>query len=415
MERNKVRPKNYKYPVLLIQFLVSLKLGTSISFRAVVKTVSVFNLYFNLNLGQPSYASILVWTKKLGVFSLQCPLEKADDWILIIDESISIGHERLLVIYGTRSSQLKFDRPLTYSDLTPFLVKASNKWTAEIIKNEIENIIAKCGNVKYIVADGGVAITKSINLLSKIHVYDITHKIAWLLKKTYGNDPVFATYSKEMAQMRLKHVCSDIAHIVPPKQRSNSRFMNLDILSDWGLKALNCLQSVDETGKIFQGLKWIVDYKDFIIELGIVNKVIGSIKTLVKTKGLSSENLKSIKKIICYQKEANQARITTLFNDIVNYLEEVLNMLPEEKKIMCTSDIIESSFGKYKNYLSQNPMIGITDLSLCMAAFTKPMDCSEIKSSLERTKISDLKKWSKENIGITNLSRRKRCLTLNGG
>ena len=51
---NEIRPKNYKYPILLIQFMVSVKLNTSSSFRAIAKTVSALNLYFDLEFGQPS-------------------------------------------------------------------------------------------------------------------------------------------------------------------------------------------------------------------------------------------------------------------------------------------------------------------------------------------------------------------------
>jgi hypothetical protein len=394
--------------------MVSLKLNTSSSFRAIAKTVSALNLYFNLEFGQPSYGTILIWTKKIGVFSLQPPKQKADDWILILDESIAVGHERLLVVYGVRASQLEFNRALTYSDLTPLFIKASNKWTADIIKKEVEIIIENYGNIKYIVADGGNAITKSIELLSKVHVYDITHKIAWLLKNMYKNDPVFMAYSKEMAQMRFKHVCSDIAHIVPPKQRVDSRFMNLDILSDWGLKAINCLKTEKKSGKIYQRLEWVLDYKDFITELGIVNKKLDYIKSLLKTKGLSNYNLGKIKRVVKNQKGINDIRSMLLFDDIVNFLKKVLKQLPEEKKVLCTSDIIESSFGKYKNYITQNPMTGITNLSLCLSAFTNPLDPIELKNCMENTKINDLKKWSNENIGETNLSRRKRFLKING-
>lgn len=409
-----MRPKNYKYPILLIQFVVSVKLNTSSSFRAIAKTISTLNLYFNLEFGQPSYGTILVWTKKIGIFSLRPPTQKANDWVLIIDESIAVGHERLLVVYGVRTSQLTFDRALTYSDLTPLFIKASNRWTADLIKNEIEVIIKDFGNVKYIVADGGSAIVKSIRLLSKPHVYDITHKIALLLKKMYGNDPVFIAYSKEMAQMRFKYICSDIAHIVPPKQRSNSRFMNLDILSDWGIKALNCLKDVEKSSKIYQRLQWITAYKDFINELGIVNKVVNDFKILIKTRGLSKYNLKKMKKTTKNNKSINGHRIAALVENIINFLKETLTLLPQEKKILCTSDIIESSFGKYKNYIAQNSTIGITNLSLCLAAFTNPLNPKELMSGMENTTINDLKKWSKEHIGETNLSRRKRFLKLNG-
>ncbi|NOR16311.1 hypothetical protein GQ543_01170 [candidate division WOR-3 bacterium] len=394
--------------------MVSVKLNTSSSFRAIAKTISTLNLYFNLEFGQPSYGTILVWTKKIGIFSLRPPTQKANDWVLIIDESIAVGHERLLVVYGVRTSQLTFDRALTYSDLTPLFIKASNRWTADLIKNEIEVIIKDFGNVKYIVADGGSAIVKSIRLLSKPHVYDITHKIALLLKKMYGNDPVFIAYSKEMAQMRFKYICSDIAHIVPPKQRSNSRFMNLDILSDWGIKALNCLKDVEKSSKIYQRLQWITAYKDFINELGIVNKVVNDFKILIKTRGLSKYNLKKMKKTTKNNKSINGHRIAALVENIINFLKETLTLLPQEKKILCTSDIIESSFGKYKNYIAQNSTIGITNLSLCLAAFTNPLNPKELMSGMENTTINDLKKWSKEHIGETNLSRRKRFLKLNG-
>ncbi len=76
------------------------------------------------------------------------PIEKADDWILIIDESIAIGHERLLVIYGVKESRIKFDRALQYTDLTTFFIKSGSQWTAEIIKKELEKILNLCGNIK---------------------------------------------------------------------------------------------------------------------------------------------------------------------------------------------------------------------------------------------------------------------------
>jgi len=89
--------------------------------------------------------------------------------------------------------------------------------------------------------------------------------------------------------------------------------------------------------------------------------------------------------------------------------------LPDEGKLLCTSDIIESSFGKYKNYMSQNSMAGITDLSLCLAAFTNRLDATKLKIGLENTKMNDLKKWSKENIRETHFSKRKRTLAISGG
>jgi len=372
------------------------------------------NLYLNLEFGQPSYGTILIWTKKVGLFSMQPSIQKSNDWVLIIDESIAVGHERLLVIYGVRISQMKFNRALTYSDLTPLFIKSSNKWTADIIKKEIENLIEKWGDVKYIVADGGNAICKSIKLLRKEHVYDITHKMAWLLKNTYSKDESFIGYSKEMAQMRFKGVCSNVAHIIPPKQRVNSRFMNLDILSDWGEKALNCIKSSKKDCKIFEKLSWVKGYEDLINELNLINSIITEVKSILKTKGLSKKTFNNVTEII-NKCQTENIRVLSFNTSLLDYLKETLMKLPDEKKLLCTSDIIESSFGKYKNYMSQNSMAGITDLSLCLASFTSQLNATELKEGLEKTKINDLKKWSKENIGETNFSKRKKALGITRG
>lgn len=385
------------------------KLQTSASFRAIEKLVIALNLYLDLELGQPSYGTILVWTKKVGLFSIQRPKEKADDWILIMDESIDIGHERLLVIYGIRASQISFDRALNYNDLTPFFIKSGSQWKAETIKNEIENIISRWGNVKYVVADGGNAISKSISLLSKVHVYDITHKIARILKQMYNNDTIFLEYTKEMAQMRYKFVCSDVSHIIPPKQRINSRFMNLDILSKWGMKALNCLAATEADSKEYAKLHWLLKYEKFITELNSINQAIAQIQIILKFKGLSKQTIKQTGKILDKLKIDNQ-RIRYFQIELRKYLELTNAQLPDEKNILCTSDIIESSFGKYKNYLAQNTMIGITNLSLCLAAFTNNLDAVELKEGLEKTTINDLKNWTKDYIGETNLSKRRRVL-----
>jgi len=393
--------------------LVSIKLNTSSSFRSIAKIISTLDLCLNLGLGQPSYGTILVWTKKVGIISLRPPNKKVNDWILIIDESISIGHERILAIYGVRASKIDFSRALTYTDLTPLLVKASNTWTAEIIKNEIDGIILKYGNIRYVVADGGNAITKSIKLLSKEHVYDITHKIAWFLKNLYSSDDEFINYTKEMSKTRFRFMCSDISHVTPPKQRVDSRFMNLDILSSWGLKVLNCLKNSDTSSKIYQKLYWVKQYEGLIFELNNINRIIAKIKEILKTKGLSKAILKRISKIIRHEIIDN-VRVILFFDKIVDFLKETLSKLPKERILLCTSDIIESSFGKYKSYISQNPMIGFTNLALCLSAFTNNLDPEKLKCELEKTTINELNQWSMDNIGDTNLSKRRRFMKLNG-
>jgi len=75
--------------------------------------------------------------------------------------------------------------------------------------------------------------------------------------------------------------------------------------------------------------------------------------------------------------------------------------------IVCTSDILESAFGKYKNYVSCNPMAGITALVLCIAAFTCPLTPQVITEALEQIREQDVTRWACIYLGPTLLKKRR--------
>ncbi|MCK5625215.1 hypothetical protein KAI04_05260 [Candidatus Pacearchaeota archaeon] len=413
MNDTKEHPKNYHYPLFLIQIAVSIKLTTSAGFRAIQKIIAIYNLYLSLSLKAPSYGTILIWVKKLGYHQLEETIEKANDWIIILDESVEFGHEKLLVIYGVRSSQIDFSRALIYKDLTPLSIIAGESWTGKLIEKEIKKIENKIGKIIYAVADGGNAIKNSLKCADIPHVYDITHKFAWFLKEVYKEDREFISYTKTMAAMRGKLALSNVSHILPPNQRCHSRFMNLEIISDWGMKVINYLKRSEKNEKEHIKLKWVFGFKGLIIELSQVSKIINIIMGIIKTEGLSEKSIrKSMKKLNLIS--IDNQRIRKLKSNIVEYLKKCKKLIPEQDKILCTSDIIESSFGKYKNYLNKNPMTGITNLSLCISAFTSNLDAENVKQAMEHSRNIDIAKWTKHNIGITNLAKRKYFLQKEG-
>ena len=406
---NKIRSKNYSYPVELIKIVLTIKLCSSCSFRAICKIISIINLYTKLSTKTPSHSTILIWTKKIGCYQLEKDINKGKDWILVIDESIQFGHEKLLVIYGLRASKIDFTRALNYQDLTPLLISARTSWTGDLINKELKKIEEKLGTILYAVADGGNGICKGLRLSNIGHVYDLSHKIAWFLKQVYSEDVDFKEYTTKMAKMRGRLVLSDVSHVLPPNQKIHSRFMNLDILSDWGEKVLLYLDKNEKTKKEYIQLQWVGHFKDLIQELSQVNCALQEIKKVLKTKGLSKANIKWAEKTI-NKIEIQNSRTEYIKRELVEYLKKTKEIGSKSVKMLCTSDIIESSFGKYKNYINQNPMIGITNLSLCISAFTSKLDDSELKQVMEKIRTSDISKWSEENIGQTNMAKRRRVL-----
>jgi hypothetical protein len=53
----------------------------------------------------PDYTTIRTWMVRLGIDALEEPLERADDWIWMLDHSNQIGHEKVLCVLGIRASK----------------------------------------------------------------------------------------------------------------------------------------------------------------------------------------------------------------------------------------------------------------------------------------------------------------------
>ena len=66
------------------------------------------------------------------------------------------------------------------------------------------------------------------------------------------------------------------------------------------------------------------------------------------------------------------------------------------KRYLCCSDIIESTFGRYKQTIAKNNK-NITELVLALAGLGKKFTPPQIKKAMEDVKIKDIQRWKKEN------------------
>lgn len=365
---------------------------------------------FKLSIKAPSHSTILLWVKKYGHYRLTVEHGKSDDWVIILDESVQFGQNRLLFICGIRQSQIDFSRPLGYQDLVPLSLISRSSWKGEDIKEQIEKIEERIGKICYAVADHGNPIKKAIRLVGIPHIYDITHCISLILEHIYLEDADFKGYTKSLAHLRATQPLGKMSHVLPPAQRVSARFMNLKPLSDWGIAVLGLL---DRGTKDFEAerenLKWVDGYRALILELSELNHIINEIQLIIKTKGLSSETAKDCLTVL--EKVSND-RLVRFKNKMAQYLMDTLNDAKGFDRILCSSDIIESSFGKYKNYLQSNPMVGITNLSLSLAAFTGNLSAEEILGACQSSHVGNINEWTALNLGKTTLSKRLEVLKM---
>lgn len=395
--------------------VLTTKLETSVSFRAVSKQTIIQQRFIEALDEAPCHTTVMNWVLKIGCYELKKPKQKADDWIILLDHSIQIGTEKVFVVLGVRESSLQFDRPLQYKDLTPLIITSRKKWKGEDVAEHIRNLETEIGKIKYAVGDYCGNLKKGLQLCEIRHIHDVTHWMALLIEKFYKKDKQYELFCLKMSEMGRRLSQSEVAHIIPPKQRNKSFYQNIKATSDWAIRSLQLVDSQSKKTESFkkekENLIWLKDFRGLIIELNQINPTICEIEKVIKTKGLSSQTIKTCNAILNQSKLELSEKGKSLKQKILNYLIETLQLIPDAKSLLCTSDILESAFGKYKNYVSSNQMACVTNLILCIAAFTSSLTEFDIIAALEKTKMIDVKEWTNKNIGDSVLKKRTAMLS----
>ena len=75
-------------------------------------------LVLALQIRPPSYSSIRYWEQKMSYYRLSTvSADSGQEWVLIIDESIAIGREKLLLFLGVDLGAYCFGQPLCFADV----------------------------------------------------------------------------------------------------------------------------------------------------------------------------------------------------------------------------------------------------------------------------------------------------------
>ena len=409
---SKVRPKGHSFNTIIIALVLSLKFQTSVSYRSIQKVLLTMKLFADLNITPPSHSTIILWSKKFGLYHIERKIPKSDDWVIILDESIEFGNDKMLVVLGIRERDINPNKALQYQDLECLALKISSSWKGVEIKEVLDEVKSKVGEIKYAIADMGNALKKALAISEISHVEDLNHKLSWIIKNIFEKNVEFIAYTKQLAHLRKTLALSKMSHILPPIQRVHSRFMNLKPIVDWGLSIIEIYEDRTLLPKEYaKKLNGILKYEELLIELlKIVEQAI-LIQKILKNKSVSENTIRECKKNL--NKLPDKPNINIFKSEVLTYLNKLRNIKNEKnsKKILCSSDILESSFGKYKSYINNNKSIGITALSLTIPAFLNDYsDKNIIKSAMENIKTKDVKLWRDNNIGDSLITRRKEVL-----
>lgn len=399
---------NHSYAAEAMQLCVQLRTQAGCSYRSCVQVLNILVVLLNLELKIPHFSSIRNWEIKLGYHELQETINTTDKWVLIIDESISIGNQKMLLLIGINLSKYQFGKALNLRDIQVLDIRLSKSWKAPDIEKVVKSVENRGFTFEYCCCDNGNNLRKLLKTIGLVHIEDCSHALGNWLKNRYKKEEVFLNFCTESTKTKRSLILSKYAEYVPPKHRTKGKFLNLSAIAVWAKKMLFSANKYQQTGTCkgaFEKIKWILKYEDFILKLNKEQTLINKINKLLKNNGLSKEIIITAKQII------NQSSVEdSLKKYLLDYLERNKMKLPDLEKIICSSDIIESTFGKFKYNTSKSPNGAITEGCLSVANYGKYFEINEIKNAMEETRIVDIKKWRAENLPVSTQQKKGKLL-----
>jgi len=352
---------------------------------------------------------------RIGLHLLNQPKEIADDWIWIIDHTVKIGCEKCFVILGVRQCNLpKRGKCITHKDLELIALLPVNKSNGDIVCKQLEKAAKITGEPRAILSDKGSDINAGVNKYIEKHVlvsplYDISHKVACLLKKQLHENTRWNEFTAFANKMKSQLQQTPLAHLRPPKQRSKARYMNISPLVTWAQRGLILVTHPKQTDKCLKSkLGGIIEYKEEITiwsEMILVSEEVMHYMRTQYLEGNSKRRLKTylkntLPKLDTAMGEAMQRELLAFIG------EQQTECYYENEKLPISSEVIESVFGKQKYIEGDQRGNGFTGLILAIGAIVSTLSDDIIKNALASVSTKNVIKWCKDNIGETVQSKR---------
>jgi len=410
----------HQFPVMQIFYWISLVIFGSNGLRASNRSMEISAKILGINLSIPSWHTGRLWLMRLGYYKLNRSKTIADDWIWIIDHSVQVGSEKCLLILGIRLSDLPIGRALQYGDVEPIELIPVTKSNGDIVYEQLNATIKKTGVPTEIIADGGSDIRSGINRFisentETRYIYDIKHALAILLKKELENNEDWKKYISLCRETKQRVQQTELAPLSPPNQKSKARYMNIDTLVDWGNGILTLLNKSDEeiseqfdVKKVKEKLDWVNDYRSKIEEwINIIN-IVTYTENFVRNNGIYADaNVDLEKKLTELNLRERENIFKTKAVDFVR--AESLKAKPGER-LLGSSEIIESLFGKQKQIEKQQSKNGFTGLLLSLAAVVSKTTVDVVQDAMKSTKTKAINTWQTINIGKSVQAKRIKAL-----
>ena len=137
--------------------------------------------------------------------------------------------------------------------------------------------------------------------------------------------------------------------------------------------------------------------------------VLQAAKDEVKHNGLRRETAEAFLKRVGANENDSRQRAEPIAQ-LYEFLRQETRSIPAEEVRLGSSDIIESIFGKYKNFSSRSTLKGLGKMILSIPAFTTEPTPETVKTAMVSVRFGEVTDWLRHTLGRSLFSKRKEAL-----
>lgn len=261
-------PRGGQYSLSIISLSLKLVLEAGSSLRGAAAAMAQFVEHTFASFDVPSFSAIRSWLLRVGQYALTRPLDRSTPWLWLVDHTIQIGVQKILVILGCPMDQVPFgQRALQLSDLQLVALVPMEKSNAGLVEAELEQAVERTGRTRLIVSDQGSDLKKGIADFQgwyprTAYVPDVAHYGATQLEHAWDDQPRWQQFIKELQSTSAKLRQTKSAYLLAPRMRPKARFMNVHVQLRFARRVMKLLQREVPHPKATEYYGWLKDYQE---------------------------------------------------------------------------------------------------------------------------------------------------------
>jgi hypothetical protein len=415
-------PASHGFPCGVIALVLGLvQLGVSL--RATSRVLEFLTRFFGLPFSAPDWTTVRLWLLRFGLAQLNAPKEKADDWAWLIDHSVQIGKEKILIILGIRLRDLPMpEQCLRSTDMVLIDLVPMKTFSREDVAACLEEAATRTCVPRVIVDDHGVDLNGGVQIFQQSHpdtveIYDVKHKAACLLKSRLDKNPRWIAFCTKMGQARCAIQQTELGALVPPGCKAKARFMNLETQWSWADKVLALLDGLPGSApswvtpaRLEEKLGWLRAFRDDLAEWQRWQAIVEMTVWLVGIEGIHAKTpLMLSRKLRPLVRTAEGRRLAV---ELVRFVRAQARQAKPNERLPGSTEVLESSFGRFKTLEKDQAKGGFTSLLLGFGTLFAEATIEKVMDAMRAVSTEQIKNWCATHLGQTLFSKRLEAFTM---